>query len=82
MRSVSGGQGYRMADLAALTGMSPRVIRKYRALRILPAPFGGRTRAATYGAVHLDRLRAIQRAKDANTTLLDLAERFAPTDAP
>jgi DNA-binding transcriptional MerR regulator len=61
---------YKLDELAAAAGVSPRTVRYYVQRGLLPAPaFRGRDTA--YSGEHLLRLRAIKR----------LQERFLPLDA-
>jgi DNA-binding transcriptional MerR regulator len=62
---------YTMADLEAETGISPRTIRFYITQGLLPAA-KGRGMGATYGPVHLLRLKAISLLKANHTPLEDI----------
>jgi len=49
---------YRLRELARLVGVEPRTIRSYIQQAVIPGP-DQRGRNARYGAIHLDRLRAV-----------------------
>jgi len=49
---------YRLREVAKLVGIEPRTIRSYIQQAVIPGP-DQRGRNARYGAVHLDRLRAV-----------------------
>jgi DNA-binding transcriptional MerR regulator len=72
---------YSKQQLADMFGVKPRTIDYYRTVGVLPPPSPPRGCTAAYGAVHVERMRAIwgrDGMKDANLTLADLAERWNP----
>lgn len=75
-----GDEGYTMHDLAELTGVSPRTVRRYRDLGLLPPPFGRKPNyhsrpSILYTGEHLRRLRLI-RDRRVTESLSDMKERF------
>lgn len=72
---------YRIAELAAATGLTPRTIRFYVAEGLLPPPEGAGL-AAVYHAGHRDRLRLIGQWKEQYLPLKEIRRRLATlTDA-
>jgi DNA-binding transcriptional MerR regulator len=76
------GAGERRLTLGELTdtaGVSVRTVRYYIAEGLLPPPDGAGP-ASAYRAGHLDRLRLIQRMKDAYLPLKEIRRRLAGLD--
>lgn len=72
---------YSKHELADMFGVSRALIAKYLKMGILPPPSPPTGCTASYGAVHVERMRAIwgrNGVKDSNLTLADLAERWNP----
>ncbi|WP_435600883.1 MerR family transcriptional regulator [Streptomyces sp. C10-9-1] len=67
------GFGYRIDDLARLSGATARTIRGYQDRGLLPRP-ERRGRSNLYGAVHLDRLGRIADLLDRGYTLASIKE--------
>jgi DNA-binding transcriptional MerR regulator len=70
---------YRLAELAAATGVSPRTIRYYIAEGLLPPPEGVGP-AAVYTAAQRDRLALIATLKGQYLPLRAIAERLRDLD--
>src|SRR5688500_15464323 len=70
-----------VADLAEAAGVSTRTVRYYIAEGLLPPPRGAGPRSA-YGSGHLDRLRLIDRLKDAYLPLREIRRRLDGLDDP
>jgi DNA-binding transcriptional MerR regulator len=72
-------QGYAIGELADLAGVTPRTIRYYVSIGLLPAPAqaGPRTR---YTEGHLDRLRLIRHLQRQHLPLAEIGERIARLD--
>ena len=66
---------YTIADLERETGISPRTIRYYITEGLLPSA-RGRGVGATYGKVHLLRLKMIARLKDDHLPLDEIRKRL------
>jgi DNA-binding transcriptional MerR regulator len=66
---------YTISELADAAGTTPRTIRFYTAEGLLPPP-DARGRYASYSVEHLDRLRLIDRLKDAYQPLTAIRERL------
>lgn len=67
---------YKIEELAAEAGVSPRTVRYYVQRGLLPAPeFRGKDTA--YGREHLLRLRAIKRLQEAHLPLDEIQSRLA-----
>jgi DNA-binding transcriptional MerR regulator len=64
-------------ELAELAGTTVRTIHYYASEGLLPAPSGA-TRAATYTAAHLARLRLIGALRDEGLSLAGIRARLAP----
>ena len=64
-------------ELAELAGTTVRTIHYYASEGLLPAPSGA-TRAATYTAAHLARLRLIGALRDEGLSLAGIRVRLAP----
>lgn len=71
---------YRLAELATLTGLTPRTIRFYIQEGLLPPPEGA-GRAAAYTAEHRDRLALIERLKARYLPLREIRRHLAALDA-
>jgi DNA-binding transcriptional MerR regulator len=68
--------GYTLAEIADVTGLSPRTVRYYVAQGLAPAP--GRQGSATrYPRSTLDRLRLAAGMRDANVPLAEIRRRLA-----
>jgi DNA-binding transcriptional MerR regulator len=67
---------YRLAELAELTGLTPRTIRYYIVEGLLPPPQGAGP-AAVYTAAHRDRLRLITALKARYLPLREIRRRLA-----
>jgi DNA-binding transcriptional MerR regulator len=72
-------EGYTISELATLAGVTPRTIRYYVSIGLLPAPAqaGPGTR---YGAAHLARLRLIRRLQREHLPLGEVAARLQGLD--
>src|SRR5258707_11155039 len=67
---------YKISELADAAGTTPRTVRFYTAEGLLPPP-DARGRYALYSNEHLDRLRLIDRLKEAHQPLNAIRERLA-----
>ncbi|MBX3031737.1 MAG: MerR family transcriptional regulator [Chloroflexi bacterium] len=68
-----------IAELASLAGVTPRTIRYYVSVGLLPAPdVAGR--AARYGQEHLDRVRLVKRLQEQHLPLAEIRARLASLD--
>jgi DNA-binding transcriptional MerR regulator len=67
---------WRIAELAARAGVTPRTVRYYVAEGLLPPP-GGAGQQRTYSGEHLLRLAAIKRLKEAYLPLDEIRRRLA-----
>lgn len=81
-----GTQRYTLDALAAHTGFSPRAIRKYIHLRIIPPATGrgGGTRYAGVGWYTQEHIRALLRLRailDTRMNLDDIRDRMNPEDS-
>lgn len=74
------GAGYRIEDLAQLSGATVRTIRAYQDRGLLPRP-ERRGRANVYADVHLARLRQIADLLDRGYTLASIKELLEAWDA-
>lgn len=70
---------YTLEELQELTGVSPRTLRKYTSLGLLPRHVGG-GRSSRYGEVHLSLLLAIDKLRH-EEGVRDLGELRARLDA-
>ena len=73
----------KLSELAEQAGVSPRTVRYYIALGLLPSP--GRLGPGTrYGRDHLDRLRLIKRLQEERLSLAEIRQRLEgePMPAP
>jgi DNA-binding transcriptional MerR regulator len=69
-------RNYKLDELAAEAGVSPRTVRYYVQRGLLPAPeFRGKDTA--YGREHLLRLHAVRRLQEANLPLDEIQVRLA-----
>jgi DNA-binding transcriptional MerR regulator len=59
---------YTLDELAALAATKPRTVRYYIQLGLVDRP-DGETRAATYGARHLEQLLAVRRYQESGLSL-------------
>src|SRR5258708_31901351 len=66
---------YKISELADAAGTTPRTVRFYTAEELLPPP-DARGRYAVYSNEHLDRLRLIDRLKEAHQPLNAIRERL------
>ncbi|WP_210592250.1 MerR family transcriptional regulator [Streptomyces sp. GESEQ-35] len=80
MTSERTGPGYRIEDLAHLSGATVRTIRAYQDRGLLPRP-ERRGRANVYGDAHLARLRQIAGLLDRGYTLASIKELLEAWDA-
>jgi DNA-binding transcriptional MerR regulator len=72
-------QGYAIGDLADLAGVTPRTIRYYVSIGLLPAPeqAGPKTR---YTDAHLKRLRLVRHLQRQHLPLAEIGQRLADLD--
>ena len=63
--------GYAITDLASLAGVTPRTIRYYVSVGLIPAPEQA-GRAARYGEDHLRRIRLIRRLQEQHLPLAEI----------
>jgi DNA-binding transcriptional MerR regulator len=68
--------GYAIADLASLAGVTPRTIRYYVSVGLIPPPDQA-GRAARYDEDHLRRIRLIRRLQDRHLPLAEIRSRLA-----
>ncbi len=68
--------GYAIADLASLSGVTPRTIRYYVSVGLIPAPEQA-GRAARYDEDHLRRIRLIRRLQEQHLPLAEIRSRLA-----
>jgi DNA-binding transcriptional MerR regulator len=68
--------GYAITDLASLAGVTPRTIRYYVSVGLVPAPTQA-GRAARYGDDHLARIRLIRRLQEQHLPLAEIRARLA-----
>jgi DNA-binding transcriptional MerR regulator len=68
--------GYAITDLASLAGVTPRTIRYYVSVGLIPAP-AQQGRAARYAEDHLHRIRLIRRLQDQHLPLAEIRSRLA-----
>jgi DNA-binding transcriptional MerR regulator len=76
---TAGERRLTLGELTEAAGVSVRTVRYYIAEGLLPPPDGAGP-ASAYGAGHLDRLRLIQRMKDAYLPLKEIRRRLAGLD--
>lgn len=72
---------YLLAELCVLADLSPRTVRYYVQLGLVDRPEGG-TRAARYGAQHLEQLLLIKKWTAAGVSLERIRELLKGEDAP
>jgi DNA-binding transcriptional MerR regulator len=72
---------YPLADLCALTDLPPRTVRYYVQVGLVDPP-EGETRAARYGARHLEQLLLIRKWTTAGVSLDRIRELLHGADAP
>ncbi len=72
-------QEYTIAELASIAGVTPRTVRYYISLGLLPPPeqAGPATR---YGESHLQRVRLIRRLQDAHLPLAEIRRQTESMD--
>ncbi|MET0773003.1 MAG: MerR family transcriptional regulator, partial [Candidatus Limnocylindrales bacterium] len=68
--------GYAITDLASLAGVTPRTIRYYISVGLIPAP-EQQGRAARYGEDHLRRIRLIRRLQEQHLPLAEIRSRLS-----
>jgi DNA-binding transcriptional MerR regulator len=68
--------GYAITDLASLAGVTPRTIRYYVSVGLIPAPEQA-GRAARYGEDHLRRVRLIRRLQEQHLPLAEIRSRLS-----
>ena len=77
---TSRGAIYTMTDLAAMTSVPARTIRYWIQLKLVPQSYAtdrpGEWQLPRYGVEHLKRIQKLQRWREAQPTLNDLAERL------
>ena len=73
---MSTDNGYTISDLASLAGVTPRTIRYYVSVGLIPAPAQA-GRGARYGEDHLRRVRLIRRLQDQHLPLAEIRSRLA-----
>jgi DNA-binding transcriptional MerR regulator len=72
---------YPLAELCVLADLSPRTVRYYVQIGLVDRPEGG-TRAARYGAQHLEQLLLIKKWTAAGVSLERIRELLKGEDAP
>src|SRR5215217_1740217 len=75
-RSLAGGERLTLGELTAAADVSVRTVRYYIAEGLLPPPEGSGPGSA-YTSGHLDRLRLIQRLKEAYLPLKEIRRRLS-----
>lgn len=78
---TAGAPAYPLADLCVLAGMSVRTVRYYMQLGLVDRP-QGETRAARYGARHLEQLLQIRKWSEAGISLERIRELLHGEAAP
>jgi DNA-binding transcriptional MerR regulator len=79
---VNEPRSFRIGELAKLTGTTPRTIRYYEELGLLPAASRETGAHRTYGPTHLERLRELLRLKELlGVSLEELRELVAAQSA-
>jgi len=68
--------GYAITDLASLAGVTPRTIRYYVSVGLIPAPDQA-GRAARYSEDHLRRIRLIRRLQEQHLPLAEIRSRLS-----
>lgn len=68
--------GHAITDIASLAGVTPRTIRYYVSVGLIPAP-GPAGRGARYTDDHLHRVRLIKRLQDQHLPLAEIRSRLA-----
>ena len=71
-----------IGDAAAFAGTTPRAVRHYHAIGLLPEPERGADDRRRYGYEDVVRLLWVRRMADAGVALADIRDAFADTDAP
>lgn len=73
---------YTRTQIAALAGLSPRVVLRWQVKGLLPPTLGRGSHhgGGAYTDEHLTRLLRIKRDLEANVSLADLADRYRPDD--
>jgi MerR family transcriptional regulator, copper efflux regulator len=66
--------GYRIAEVAERTGVTPATLRYYEQVGVLPAPERAENGYRIYGEAMVDRLAFIARAKQLGCTLEEIAD--------
>ena len=72
---MDSGNQHSLAELARVTGVTPRTVRYYIAQGLLPGP-NDAGKAAWYGEGHLDRLRLIRRLQTQHLPLAEIRSRL------
>lgn len=70
---------FTITELASLAGVTPRTIRYYVSVGLLPAPDAA-GRATRYGQEHLDRVRLVRRLQEQHLPLAEIRMRLAALD--
>jgi DNA-binding transcriptional MerR regulator len=79
MRRMPTEQAYSITELAALAGTTPRTVRYYVSVGLLPSP-GQAGPATRYGDAHLRRLRLIRRLQAEHLPLAEIRGRLDGLD--
>ena len=79
--AVSSAQSYPLVDLCVLADLPPRTVRYYVQIGLVDRP-EGETRAARYGAVHLEQLLLIKKWTAAGLSLDRIRELLRGEQAP
>jgi DNA-binding transcriptional MerR regulator len=72
-------QDYTIAELASIAGVTPRTVRYYISLGLLPPPEQGGP-GTRYGEGHLQRVRLIRRLQDAHLPLAEIRRQIESMD--
>lgn len=70
--SLTSKKRYLIHELAEISGVTPRTIRYYTDVGLLPPPYTTEGRYALYGEEHLERLEVIRRLKEAFLPLREI----------